>query len=356
MAELPELGLVIGKFIPLHVGHVRLLLGAAARCQQLLVIVGDRRGDTIPAATRAAWIAEMLGDHAIETIVVLDDLPEAPGPWAERTLECVAPRVPDVVFTAEEYGDSYCSLMGQIAKRTIVHVRLPKEVETSGTALRGGLNEGGSWQLLSPAARAGLARRVVVLGCESSGTTTLAKALAARFSTVWVPEYGRFYWEGREHAAMADGGEAWEEEEFVTIATEQQRIEDRLAKLAQKLVVCDTDGVATMAWHKRYRGSWSELVERIADSREYCLYLLTAPDFGFVDDGTREDGQHRLEMHEDLKRLLTRKGRRFVEVGGSREERVAAAAAAIEPLLVFPDIVTCHGTGDIDADGLDSSV
>jgi nicotinamide riboside kinase len=58
--------------------------------------------------------------------------------------------------------------------------------------------------------RAGLARRVVVIGAESTGKTTLAQALAENLGTVWVPEYGRWYWEGRR--CLAD--QEWDTGEF----------------------------------------------------------------------------------------------------------------------------------------------
>jgi nicotinamide riboside kinase len=40
-------------------------------------------------------------------------------------------------------------------------------------------------------------QRVAFIGGESSGKTTLARVLAERLQTVWVPEYGRTLWEQR---------------------------------------------------------------------------------------------------------------------------------------------------------------
>ena len=60
--------------------------------------------------------------------------------------------------------------------------------------------------MLTGPAKAHFAKRVVVVGVESSGTTTLAEALAEHYHTVWVPEYGRFYWEGRRYLSANGGG------------------------------------------------------------------------------------------------------------------------------------------------------
>ena len=74
----------------------------------------------------------------------------------------------------------------------------------SGTALRAELGAHFAW--LVPAARAELARRIVLVGAESTGKTTMAEELAAELGSVWVPEHGRWYWEGRRYRADAVTG------------------------------------------------------------------------------------------------------------------------------------------------------
>jgi nicotinamide riboside kinase len=75
-------------------------------------------------------------------------------------------------------------------------------------------DHGASFHWLVPAARAELARRVVLVGAESTGKSTLARALAEAFETVRVPEHGRWYWEGRRY--LED--QTWTNEEFRRIA------------------------------------------------------------------------------------------------------------------------------------------
>jgi HTH-type transcriptional repressor of NAD biosynthesis genes len=133
-----------------------------------------------------------------------------------------------------------------------------------------------------------------VLGAESTGTTTLAKALAARLQTIWVPEYGREY-----SAAKLERGEAeWRSEEFVEIAREQNRREEQGAREANRVVICDTDSFATKLWHRRYVGGENAGVDQLAAERRCDLYLLTGDEIPFVQDGLR-DGEHlRHEMHQ----------------------------------------------------------
>ena len=109
-------------------------------------------------------------------------------------------------------------------------------------------------------------KRVAIVGAESTGKTTLAQELAAHFHTVWVPEYGREYTEvnvGRE----AFFHYQWHDEEFLQIAQKQVELEDKLAEKANRVLICDTDALATCIWQERYLGSCSPEVANIAAHR-----------------------------------------------------------------------------------------
>lgn len=322
------LGITVGKFYPLHQGHTHLLRTARAQVDHLVVLLGYRPDQALPGHIRAGWIRSLYPD--IEVILALEDIPNAPEPWAARALALLGGRTPDIAFTSEAYGAPWAALMG--ARHIAVdpqRARFP----ISGTALRADLHT--HWAMLTPPAKAYFARRVCVIGVESSGTTTLAQALAQHYQTVWVPEYGRWYWEGRRYTPQS---EVWGTYEFVQIARGQAAWEDDLAMQANKLVICDTDPLATHVWHRRYVGTYAHAVARIADSRHYDLYILTLPDFAFVQDGTRESKHMRLQMHQWFVDVLTATGRPYITVGGTHVERLRVATRSIDPLLVFPPL------------------
>jgi HTH-type transcriptional regulator, transcriptional repressor of NAD biosynthesis genes len=322
------LGITIGKFYPFHRGHDHLIRTAKAQVDHLVVLVGYKPEQEVPGPVRAGWVRELHPD--VEVIEVLEDLPEAPEPWARRALEVLGGRTPDLTFTSEEYGEPWARGMG--ARHHAVD--LPRSLfPVSGSQLRQDL--GRHWDMLTPPAKAYFARRVCITGVESSGTTTLAQSLAQHYRTVWVPEYGRWYWEGRRYAPNS---EQWDSYEFVRIAEGQALWEDHLAMRANRLVVCDTDPLATHVWHRRYVGEYHRAVERLAADRRYDLYVLTAPDFPFVQDGTREGEHIRLEMHGWFIEALEAQGRSYLIVSGPREERMEAALRAIDPLLHFPPL------------------
>lgn len=314
-------GVVIGKFFPPHRGHSYLIDYALRYVDDLAVIVCDKAGQSIPGELRAAWLRQL---HPRARVLMVPDTladDDSEG-WAFVTRQVLG-YAPDLVFTSEEYGDAYASFLG--ARHVLVD-RAREHVPVSGTAVRA--NPLAHWHDIAPPVRAYVARRVVVVGAESTGTTTMAKALADHYRTTWVPEYGRTYAEGK-----MSGDSLWETAEFVHIAEAQNSLEDRLAGYCDRILICDTDSFATAIWHERYVGHASDEVERIGAERRYDLYLLTAPDIPFVQDGYR-DGQHiRDWMHRRFEEALRARDKRFVVLAGDHESRFRAAIALCDDLL-----------------------
>jgi HTH-type transcriptional regulator, transcriptional repressor of NAD biosynthesis genes len=172
-------------------------------------------------------------------------------------------------------------------------------------------------------------KRVVIIGSESSGTTTLARALAEHYRTVWVPEFGRTYSEGRQYV-----GQPWRSEEFVHIATEQIRMEDALARLANRVLICDTDAFATSIWHERYMGTPSDDVKAIAATRKYDLYVVTDANIPFVGDDIRDGESFRQWMQGRFIEELSKTSTPMIVVSGPHEDRFAAAVKRIDQILV----------------------
>lgn len=316
-------GLVIGKFYPPHRGHKLLIDTATGAADEVHVIVCERPGEYPPAALRAAWLQEI---HPTATVWLIDDRYDADDSavWAENCRRLLG-FTPDVVFTSEDYGDRFAACLG--CEHVLVD-RSRAAVPVSGTAVRA--DPLGCWEHLEPPVRGYYARRVVLIGAESTGKTTLAGDLAAALDTVWVPEYGREYWEGK--AARGEPN-TWRTEEFAEIAREQCRREDAAARRCNRVLVCDTDAFATRVWHHRYMGGWSPAVDAIAaEHRRPDLYLLTDVNTPFEQDGTRDGELIREWMHRTLVEQLTAHRRPFIELTGSRTDRLATAAAAVERL------------------------
>ena len=326
-------GLVLGKFYPPHAGHHHLIRTALRACEQVTVEVLASEVETIPLGHRLAWLRE---DHPTAAIVGGMDEAEvdfdSPAAWdahmvpIRALLDASPVDTPvDAVFTCDAYGAELARQLGA----TWVQVDPGRrDNRISGTAVRADL--AADWHELSSATRAGLAARVVVLGAESTGSTTLTEALASGFGASWVPEYGR------EHSLTREGGLAtpWRSDEFDLIVDRQIALEDAaLRRTPVPLLVCDTDVLATALWHERYVGTPAPRILARAAGHRPDLYLLTGDDIAWVDDGAR-DGEHiRHAMQQRFRDVLADQPVRWAEVRGTPAERLEAASELVARTL-----------------------
>ena len=207
--------------------------------------------------------------------------------------------------------------------------------------------------------RGGLARRLVLVGAESTGKTTLARMLVDRLCarggaftlTRWVPEYGRDFTVEKLAVARAQAALAgapvpamedlvWRTQDFIDVAREQQRREDDAARATGPVLVCDTDAFATGVWHERYLAARSADVESIAADATWPtrFYLLTDPDdVPFVQDGLRDGVAIRRSMTSAFVERLRAVHARWEWIrGGDAEARTVTALAALDAWLGEP--------------------
>jgi NadR type nicotinamide-nucleotide adenylyltransferase len=272
-----QTGVVCGKFYPPHRGHKFLIDTAVSQAERVAVLVTDTPNLEISAEIRADWLREIHSDVDVQIIpdICRDNDSKA---WAAHTIAFLGYK-PDAVFTSEDYGTPWAKYLD------CAHVcvdRARKVFPISGTKVRA--NPLANWEFLEPPVRAHYAKRICILGAESTGTTTLARALAEHYNTAWVPEYGRLFSEGK----YTSPGVEWQSAEFIHIAEQQARLEDWLARSANRVLICDTDPFTTNIWHERYLGCSAPEAVAIAGSRHYDLYILTGDEIPFVQDGLRD--------------------------------------------------------------------
>lgn len=250
-------------------------------------------------------------------------------PWRARPLV----DFPNVMYSSEEYGprivEDFTELAGFPVEHRMVDLnRIAKPV--SATEIR--RNPVAHWEALRGPVRASLTKRVVVCGAESSGTTTLTRALAERYQTVWVPEYGRTFSEavGNSHR--------WTSDDFIHIVDEQNRMEEDLARYAGPVMFCDTDGLATAMFHELYMKDKAptQLVNVAMNwARAKSLYIVT-DHYGvdFEDDGYRLFRHQRAWATEwFMENLGAMAPAPILLVTGSPEDRMDVATQAIDQIM-----------------------
>jgi NadR type nicotinamide-nucleotide adenylyltransferase len=170
--------------------------------------------------------------------------------------------------------------------------------------------------------------RVVVIGPESTGKTTLAKDLAAYFGARWVPEFAREFAERIRRPVRLEDVDA--------IGRGQQAGEDAAlaASGALPLLILDTDLVSTGVYSRHYFDDCPAWVEPAARARLSDLYILLATDVPWVpEEHLREEPERRDELFRLFQATLHELGARVVEVRGPWAERREAAIEAVSAAL-----------------------
>lgn len=169
--------------------------------------------------------------------------------------------------------------------------------------------------------------RVVVIGPESTGKSTLSEQLATHFKTMWVPEYARQY--------LEELPRPYEQHDLTLMAEGQLALEDRLATQANRLLICDTDLHVIKVWSEHKYGNCDPVILQQIAARHYDLYLLTYIDLPWVEDPQREhpDPEMREYFYNIYRELVIASGVPWVEIRGGFEERQTSAIAAIDRLL-----------------------
>ncbi len=308
-------GLILGRFMPPHLGHQYLIEFAALYVSQLTVLIRGRAHDVIAGDQRVFWLREMFPDVSI--ILVNDD--RAPEGSEDTTFYSrwnlkIRQQIPtglDYLFASEKYGPRLAEMLG--AQYIPVDPRRVT-VPISATQIRD--DPLTNWQYLPACVRPYYLRRVCLLGPEGSGKSSLAASLAKRFDTCYVTEYSQVLRELKRELEPVD---------VQRIARAQLAAEQTLARRANRVLFLDTDLLTVQFWSERQFGLCPHWVCEEARRRQYDLYLLT--DVDAVDGGDRQ------ALLQRYLETLEERGLDYVRLSGSWEQRFDRAVAEVDALL-----------------------
>ena len=174
-------------------------------------------------------------------------------------------------------------------------------------------------------------KKIVAIGPESTGKSTLCKQLAQHYKTSWCPEFAREY--------LHKHGMNYTYDDLLAIAKGQIALEEQMILQAtgngQPVIFIDTNLYVMQVWSEFVFAKchpWT--LEQIAE-RKYDLYLLCKTDLPWEKDELREypDLPTREKLYAMYKALMINQSTSWVEIGGNYEERLQKAIAAADPLL-----------------------
>lgn len=314
--------------MPPHTGHLALIEFASRLCDELTVVVGTLPDEPIPGELRYRWMNELC--PAQRVLHLKDPNPSYPHQhpdfwtiWRD-SLQRICKRPIDLVFASEEYGEPLARVLNaQFVPNNAGRDLLP----VSGTAVRA--HPEAYWSYLPPVVRAYYARRVLLFGPESTGKTTLGKALAEHFGGCFVPEYARTCLLGHE--------ETFRLVDLDLVAAGQVASEEAMARYADRpLLFCDTDPLITELWSMELFGAVSDAVRQLALQSRHDLILLLDVDIPWVADPMRYRPNRRVEFMQACREALERQGKDYVLIQGEGEQRTRQAIRAVEKLLNRP--------------------
>ncbi|HCP6342195.1 TPA: AAA family ATPase [Escherichia coli] len=319
-------GLVVGKFAPLHCGHERLINTALAQCEELFIIsysvpeMPDCEPEKrltwlqvrFPRATVLVLTPELIARYNLPAIPHNDADADIHRHYVATLCLHVLRCRPHAVFTAEDYGDGFAKVLAQRFAQPVEHVRLQRPLgdkSPSGTLIRSDAHR--YRYMLAHDVYRSFVRRICLLGGESTGKSTLSKALADVLDTAYVAEFGRDYWEEKNGVLTAD--------DLLHIAREQVSREQQAE--ANRYLICDTSPLTTLFYTLDQYGHAPQELHQLAE-RQYSLVVLCGAEFPFVQDGTRQGEAFRARQQAWYEQELSRRKIPYLSVSGSLQDRL----------------------------------
>lgn len=170
-------------------------------------------------------------------------------------------------------------------------------------------------------------KKIVIVGPESTGKSTLTEQLAAHYETTWCPEFAREY--------LKENGTDYSFEDLLNIARGQLILEDNLlAQAKNNLYFIDTDMYVMKVWCEvAFNNCHTWILKQIA-SRNYDLILLCDTDLPWKKDELREypDLQTRRRLFKMYKDLLINQKTKWAVISGSYVDRLQLALTIVKTL------------------------
>lgn len=342
-----NVGVVFGKFYPLHTGHIYLIQRACSQMDELHVILcHDEERDRLlfedsamsqqpTVSDRLRWLLQTFKYQKNIRIHSFDEHGMEPYPhgwqvWSTGMAAFMEKQgiAPSVIYS----GDSrdapvYRKFFGM---ETILVDPERTFMNISGSQIR--YNPFHYWDYIPMEVKPFFVRTVAILGGESSGKSTLVNKLANIFNTSSAWEYGRDY----VFSHLGGDERALQYSDYDKIALGHAKYIDFAVKYANKVAFIDTDFVTTQAFCKKYEGKEHPFVQALIDEYRFDLVILLENNTPWVADGLRSLGSKtaRREFQLLLEKMLDKNNIEYVRVDSADyDERFLRCIELVRQML-----------------------
>jgi HTH-type transcriptional repressor of NAD biosynthesis genes len=319
---------VFGKFLPFHKGHEAMINFALSKCDFLSVLVCCSDKESIPDTYRKAWIENAFEKRKNIEIRIFNYL-ESELPNTSESSESVSKiwanifkkQLPDysLLITSEEYGNFVAAFMN------IQHIAfdIPKKLfPISASAVRNDVFT--NWEYLPDSVKPDLSFKVVILGTECTGKTTLTEKLAKHFNCNFVLEAGR---------DLIANSNSFTFDDLHLVAKEHAKRIDKIILANSPLVIIDTDINTTKSYSRFTFKKELEISADIYNSNRANLYLYLNKEVEYLQDGTRLSEEERNLLDISHRQILINHDINIIEIKGDWDERFEKSVEQINKLI-----------------------
>jgi HTH-type transcriptional repressor of NAD biosynthesis genes len=319
---------VFGKFLPFHKGHEAMINYALSKCDFLTVLICCSDKENIPDTVRSSWVQKTFENEKKVEVRTLTYL-ESELPNTSETSESVSKIWADIfknvlpdyslLITSEEYGHFVAAFMN------IKHMAfdIPKKLfPVSATAVRNDVFA--NWKYLPDSVKPDFAIKVVILGTESTGKSTLTEKLSKHFNCSLVLEAAREIIANSNNFSFDD---------LHLVASEHSKRIDKTILADSPLVIIDTDIHTTKSYSRFTFEKELEISADIYNTNRANIYLYLNNDVEYLQDGTRLSEAERNLLDLSHRQVLKDHNIDIIEINGDWDERFEKAVEQVNKLI-----------------------